>query len=173
MLSDKTHQYGSVSKLFHWLVTFVVAWQFAKFFDRVGGGEHWVADNIVSHHISIGAIFLLLVLARTVWAIMQRRNRPVNPQASNVWVTLGHVSLYVLMLLMPLLGIALMVGNGYGLSVYGWRIIERGEEIPFLIQLGRLHSPVAWLFLIAVLGHIGMAIKHHVANDEKVMRSML
>ena len=173
MLTDKIHQYGTVSKLFHWLIALLVAWQFAKFFDRIGEGEHWVADNIVSHHISIGVIFLLFVIARTIWAITQRHKRPVNPQSSNKLVVIGHVALYVLMLLMPLLGISLMVGNGYGLGVYGWQIIERGEEIPALIQLGRLHSPVAWLFLIAALGHIVMAIKHHMANDKKVMRSML
>lgn len=173
MFTDKTHSYGTLSKLFHWLTAILVAWQFAKFLDRVGGGEHWIADNIVSHHISIGSIFLLLVIVRTIWALAQRGKRPVNPQASNKLVAFGHAFLYVLMILMPLLGVAVMVGNGYGLGVYGWQIIERGGEIPFLIQLGSFHSPVAWLFLIVVLGHIAMAVKHHVTNDKKVMRSML
>lgn len=173
MMVDKQHEYGLVSKLFHWVTAFLVAWQFAKFFDRVGGGEHWVADNIVSFHISIGSIFLVLVFARVIWALSQRVNRPVNPHAHNKLVTFGHVSLYLMMVLMPLLGIAVMVGNGYGLAVFGCQIIAPGDEIAFLIQLGQLHSPLAWLFLIAVLGHAAMAIKHHVMDDKKVLRSML
>lgn len=173
MMVDKQYHYGLVSKLFHWVTAFLIAWQFAKFFDRIGGGEHWVADNIVSFHISIGFIIFVLAVARIIWAIVQRPNRPVNPQARNPLVTLGHLALYALLALTPLMGIAVMVGNGYGLEVFGWQLVAPGEEITFLTYLGAFHSPIAWLFLVVVLGHTAMAIKHHLMDDKKVLRSML
>jgi len=38
---------------------------------------------------------------------------------------------------------------------------------------GALHSPVAWLLLVMVIGHIGMALVHHVVKKDNTLRRML
>lgn len=173
MLSDREHQYGTVSRLFHWASAILVIWQFAKFFDRLNDGEHWIGENIASFHISVGAIFLLIVIARLIWATSQINRRPVNPQSTSLLSSLGHIALYLVMVAIPLLGISFMVGNGYGLKVFGWQLVERGQKIPLLVDLGSLHSPLAWVLLALVIGHVSMAIKHHFAGDKKLIKSML
>lgn len=173
MRHDQHHHYTTLTKLFHWVTAPLILWQFAKFFDRINDGEHWVGEHIASFHITVGTVFVLLVIARILWAFTQLKHRPVNPQSSTVLSRLGHLALYALMLLMPLLGICFMVGNGYGLKVFDWQIVARGDEIPLLISLGSLHSPAAWVLLITILGHVGMAIKHTLSGDKKLIKSML
>lgn len=173
MINDQQHQYGAVSRFFHWFTAILVLWQFAKFFDRINDGEHWVGETLVPYHINIGAFLLVLVIARMIWAFTQLSQRPVNPQAANLWSKLGHISLYGLLTVMPLLGICKMVGNGYGLKVFGCQLVERGTEIAWMAQLGELHSPVAWLLLLAIVGHIVMAVKHHLCGDKQLLRSMV
>lgn len=173
MINDQKHQYGILTKLFHWVTTLLVLWQFAKFFDRINDGEHWVGDNIASFHIAVGAILLVIAIARLLWVFTQLNHRPVNPQSSTVMSRLGHLALYGLMVLMPLLGMSYMVGNGYGLKIFGWQLVERADEIPLLINIGSLHSPLAWLLLVLIIGHIGMALKHHLCGDKKLIKSML
>lgn len=172
MLKDRQHKYGLLARAFHWLSAFIIFWQFAKFFDRIGDGEHWVANNIASFHISIGAIFLVVIAARLLWTLSQQSNRPVNPETSSFLAKLGHFGLYVLMIAMPVTGICYMAGKGYGVDVFGWEVIAGGPKTDWLISIGELHSPLAWLLLVTVVGHIGMVIKHRLTGDKALLLSM-
>src|SRR5690554_6698642 len=114
MVKDSTKQYGSISKIFHWGMALLVGWQFLKFADRIADGEHWIGETLVPWHVSIGSLFLLLVTARIIWTLSQRKHCLVQDPATAVLVKLGHFLLYACMLLMPVTAIMLMVGNGYG-----------------------------------------------------------
>ncbi|NLA50773.1 MAG: cytochrome b, partial [Alcaligenaceae bacterium] len=47
-------------------------------------------------------------------------------------------------------------------------------EIPWMANLGiTLHSPIAWIFLIVVIGHVGMALIHHFGKKDEVMKRMM
>lgn len=75
---------------------------------------------------------------------------------------------------MPLSGIAVLVGNGYGLTVFGLDLLAGGGEVPWLAALGgAVHSPLAWLLVLMVLGHAGMALVHHFIRKDGVLRRML
>ena len=173
MITDQKHQYGVISRFFHWFTAILVLWQFTKFFDRIADGEHWIGETLVPYHVNIGAFILAFVIARMIWAFTQLGQRPVNPEATSIWSKIGHIGLYGLLVAMPLLGMSYLVGNGYGLKVFGCQLIERGEKIDWLMQLGQLHSPVAWLLLIAIVGHVVMVIKHHVCGNKQLFRSMI
>ena len=78
------------------------------------------------------------------------------------------------MIAMPLTGLAVMLGNGYGLKVFGMQLIARsGVETPWLASLGSLHSPLAWLFLLLVVGHVGAALFHHLVKKDDTLRRMV
>lgn len=176
MSRDTKERYGLVSRLFHWGIAVLVAWQLLKIFDRIDDGEHWVGQTLVPYHISIGVLILVLAVFRILWALGQRDNRPEAPPPPVMafLARAGHVLLYACLLLMPLTGIAIMVGNGYGLEVFGMQLVAGGGEIQWLADIGgALHSPVAWLLLVMVIGHAGMALVHHFVRKDGVLRRML
>src|SRR5690606_17811359 len=73
----------------------------------------------------------------------------------------GHIALYVGLVLMPLTGISIMIGNGYGLKAFGMQLVAPGAEIEWLATFGGvIHSPLAWLLVLLVIGHVAMALWH-------------
>ena len=174
MINDSTNRYGTISRVFHWGMALLIGWQLLKFFDRIADGEHWVGQTLVPWHISIGTLLLVLVAARLLWVASQRRHRPqsTGSPAAAFLAKAGHFLLYAGMVLMPLTGISLMIGNGYGLSAFGLQLAPADLDIPWLAAIGTLHSPIAWLLLIMIVGHIGMALLHRFVKRDDVMTRM-
>src|SRR5690606_28233949 len=116
-----------------WTIAVLVAWQALKLFDRIDDGEHWVGQTLVPWHISVGVLILVLMVPRIAWALRNLRNRPSAPPPPLLafLASAGHLAVYAALLLMPLTGIAIMLGNGYGLSVFGLELVAAGPKIPW------------------------------------------
>ena len=171
---DSKERYGSITRIFHWGMALLIIWQFMKFFDRINDGEHWIGENIVSWHVSIGSLLLVLIVLRLIWAATQKNNRPEQEPSTAFLVKAGHGLLYLGMLLLPITGLMIMIGNGYGWNPFGLGLIARGgAEIGWLTTLGSAHSLIAWSLLILVLGHAGIALLHHFVKKDGVLRRML
>lgn len=174
MIHDLPERYGSISRLFHWGMALLLVWQGMKFFDRINDGEHWIGETLVPWHTRIGSVLLLLVILRILWAAAQRGRRPVQDPSTASLVKLGHFLLYAAMTLMPISGIMYLVGRGFGWSPFGIELISKGPEIPWMAELGgSVHSPLAWLLLVMVVGHIGIALVHQFVKKDGVLRRML
>jgi|SRR5690606_3205986 len=169
---NSAERYDGITRLFHWSMALLIGWQLLKFFDRIDDGEHWIGENLVPWHGSIGMLLMVLIVLRIVWTVTQRRHRPGHDPAIAVAVKAGHGLLYAGMALLPLTGALAVVGNGYGLKAFGIQLVEKGPEIPWMISLGALHSPIAWITLILVVGHIGMALLHHFVKQDGVLQRM-
>ena len=171
---DSKERYGSITRIFHWGMALLIIWQFMKFFDRINDGEHWIGENIVSWHVSIGSLLLVLIVLRLIWAATQKNNRPEQEPSTAFLVKAGHGLLYLGMLLLPITGLMIMIGNGYGWNPFGLGLIARGgAEIGWLATLGSAHSLIAWSLLILVLGHAGIALLHHFVKKDGVLGRML
>ena len=107
----------------------LIVWQLLKFTDRIADGEHWLGQNLVPWHVSIGDLLLILIILRVMWVASQRHQRPVQDPATAKLVNLGHGLLYACLLLMPLSGIMVMIGGGYGLTVFGFDIFAEGNKV--------------------------------------------
>lgn len=173
MVGDSKERYGSVSRIFHWGMAVLIGWQLLKLFDRIDDGEHWVGQTLVSWHLAIGTLLLLLIILRILWAVSQKNNRPIQNPATAFLVKIGHFLLYACMALMPITGALYMVGNGYGWKAFGIQLAAAGDEIPWMISLGQLHSPIAWILLIMIVGHIGIALIHRFVKKDDVLQRML
>ncbi len=171
---DSKERYGSITRIFHWGMALLIIWQFMKFFDRINDGEHWIGENIVSWHVSIGSLLLVLIVLRLIWAATQKNNRPEQDPSTAFLVKAGHGLLYLGMLLLPITGLMIMIGNGYGWNPFGLGLIARGgAEIGWLATLGSAHSLIACSLLILVLGHAGIALLHHFVKKDGVLGRML
>lgn len=173
MISDSKERYGSVSKAFHWLMAVLIGWQLLKFGDRIAEGEHWVGQTLVIWHISIGTLLLALIVLRLTWVMTQRHQRPAQDPATATLVKAGHGLLFIGMLLMPITGVMVMLGGGYGVTAFGVEVFAEGEEITWAASLGSLHSPLAWGMVVLIIGHIGMALLHHFVHRDATLKRML
>ena len=173
MTIDSKDRYGRITRGFHWIMALLIGWQLLKFGDRIAEGEHWVGETLVPWHISIGLLLLVMITLRIFWAIAQRNNRPEQDPNTALLVKGGHFLLYAAMVLMPVTGVLVMVGNGYGLTAFGVQLAARGDDIPWAAAVGSLHSPLAWFLLVMVIGHIGMAMLHHFVKRDGVLQRMV
>jgi cytochrome b561 len=174
MLNDSATRYGALSRFFHWLMALLIIQQFFKLGDRISDGEHWLGETFGPWHLSIGATLLVLVILRMFWALRQRANRPRHEGSSALAVRVGHGLLYLCMLLMPISGVLYMLGNGYGLKVFGTQLVARsGEKTQWMLSIGELHSPIAWVFLVLLLGHLGITLLHHFVKRDDTLQRML
>lgn len=172
MRDDNPTSYGSITRIFHWVMAVLIGWQILKIFDRIADGEHWVGQTLVPWHISVGTLLLALIIARIVW-VAKQRVRPVQEPATALLVKAGHFLLYVGMAAMPVTGVLTMLGGGYGWTAFGIEIVAKGDKIPWASSVGSLHSPIAWLLVVLIIGHIGMALLHHFIKKDEVMRRMI
>lgn len=172
MIFDTQKRYGMIAKAFHWLMALLIGWQLLKFGDRIAEGEHWVGQVLVPWHVSVGVLLLVLAVLRIAWAFGQRRRRPSHDPAMAFFVKAGHGLLYAGLVLMPLTGIMVMIGAGYEVSAFGVELVAKGEKISWAQSIGSLHSPLAWLFTALIIGHIAMAMFHHLIKRDDTLARM-
>lgn len=135
--------------------------------------QHWIGQTLVPWHVSLGAVLMLLVVLRIIWSARQLERRPLHDPATAWLVKAGHLALYACMVLMPITGVLYLVGNGYGLKVFGQQLLAKGPEIGWMASVGSLHSALAWLTLLLVIGHIGAALYHRLVKRDDIMQRML
>ena len=170
---DSKERYGRISKFFHWSTTVLIFWQLLKFTDRISDGKHWIGQTLVPWHVSIGVLLLILVVLRLMWVASQRHQRPVHEPTTAKLVIAGHGLLYACMLLLPLAGIMIMIGGGYGLTAFGFDIFAEGEKVAWAATLGQLHAPLAWMLTALIIVHTAMALYHHYIKKDNTLKRML
>ena len=174
MLQDSPERYGSVTRFFHWLVAVLVLQQFFKIADRINEGEHWLGDTFGPFHTSVGAVILILVIARLIWAGSQKTQRPEAHGEFGHIARIAHRLMYFCMIVMPPLGALYIYGKGYPVKLFGQEIIAKpAGETQWAIMLGEFHSIFAWLLVLLVIGHIAAAIYHHFIRKDDTLKRML
>lgn len=163
VICDTQAGYGLISRSLHWLMALLFAWQFTSAL------LHYFADDTAaeaffwSTHLSVGFTLYLLSLVRGAWALANWRRRPAHSGSPlERAASIGHLALYSLMIIVPLLAILRAIGNGRGMQVYGLELIALGgEPNPLLTSPANVvHGVLGWALLALVVGHVGMALLH-------------
>jgi len=174
MLQDSSQRYGSVSRLLHWAMAALFTWQFLGMVLKNMLGRTPLTGFWVGSHASVGTLLFLLVLIRLVWALGQKAKRPAHGRdLVGRLAAAGHIALYVLMIVVPSLGILRMFGSDKPISLFGVSLRGPGEEVLWMTEPANLvHSTLAWLLLALIVGHVAMALVHHFAWKDGTLRRM-
>lgn len=168
--------YGPVSRVLHWGMALLFVWQFVTAF------LHWLDDEspltkaLWDGHRVTGFLLLLLVCFRGAWGLANRHMRPVHPGRLGLAARAGHLALYLLMFLTPLVALVRSHVSGRGFDWLGIVVVPAtGERHEALIAAtNALHGPLGWLLLALVAGHATMALVHHfLFRDATLVRMAL
>lgn len=172
---DSPDRYGTVTRLLHWGMAALFAWQFT------GAALHaWDRDAAITQwfwasHGSLGVLLLVLVALRGIWGLENLRRRPdAEPGLRGRLSTAGHTGLYLLMIAVPVVAMMRSHGRGKGMAVFGLPLFEAtGREVPALVAIGNaLHGWLGWLLLALVAGHVAMVGVHRFVWRDQVAARM-
>ena len=171
---DTPTRYGAVTRLLHWSIALLLAWQFAGMLIKITLGRHAVTAFMVGTHKPLGTLLMLLIAARALWAFSQWRRRPVHPPT---WIgkaaTAGHAALYALMLYVPAVALLREYGGTRAFSPFGLPLFsERAQEISWMLApADASHGLLAWVLLLLIAGHVAMVAIHHLwMRDDTLSR---
>ena len=128
-------------------------------------------------HRVLGTLILVLAAARVLWRIGQRRLVETKPSSAweNNLARVVRLTLLIGTLAMPLSGIAMTLGHGQPINVFGLFQFD-----PFIAPNhtlgalgGSLHSKIGKLMLLAIGLHTAGALKHHFIDGTATLRRML
>lgn len=131
---------------------------------------------LVSLHKPLGLMILLLVLVR-LWLRFTTAVPPL-PRAVPGWqralAHLSHWALYAMMLAQPLIGWAMLSAAGFPVT------LGAGIVLPPLLPVSNdayallrpLHTLVALLLFVTVMGHLAAALLHALIRRDGVFESM-
>lgn len=175
-LCDTPSGYGAISRLLHWGMALLLAWQFTSAILRVVADDTPIEGFFWSTHATVGVTLWLLVLVRGIWALMNFSRRPKSegPRLLGMLASTTHLLLYLLMVVVPTLAILRAIGNGRGWRVYGLQLVAPGgEPNPALTDPAKaLHGWLGWTLLVLVICHIAAAIYHGFIRKDGTLTRM-
>ena len=159
-------RYSNAAVAFHWITAALVLLQAYLGF-RFGLSEPGPGrDEVFIWHKSVGALILLLVLARLAYRV-KNPPPPFPPELSTferlaaVW---NHRLFYTLLIAMPIVGFVAVSGyaNGPTTPLIG------GIEVPVIAGVsketgdlaGEVHELAAYLLVALIVLHLAAALKH-------------
>jgi cytochrome b561 len=134
-----------------------------------------ICDRLISLHLSVGVLIVLLVIVRFAYRLATPKVIPL-PSTSvqiNRLAHIGHMTLYVLLIALPLLGWANASSRGWDVSLFGIvpmpPLAASGSHLGH--RMGDIHQLTAWVLLAVVGMHVAAALYHHFAlRDETLSR---
>ncbi|WP_116367053.1 cytochrome b/b6 domain-containing protein [Parahaliea mediterranea] len=167
-------QWSAAGKLLHWLFAALIL---AAIVLALVAGEMPLSPTklrVYIWHKSLGITVLALLLARVVWRL--RATAPPQPAGlSSLNVRLagaGHFALYVLMLLIPLSGWVLNSTADFPFRWFGMFAVPSltGPDRDLQHAFESVHGTLAWLLIVLLMGHVAMAIGHHLRSRDFLQR---
>ena len=172
---DNGLRYGPVTRILHWVMALIICWQFSGIVTNRLFGRSGLSDLLNSTHGELGGVILLLAAFRAIWGLYNLQNRPEHERGPlGIAARLGHICLYCLMLLIPAIAFLRAFGSEWGLVLFGFEIVPRGNErVEWMVAPANLlHGVFAWTLLAMIAGHIAMALIHRFVWKDDVVASM-
>ena len=178
-LRNSREAYGAVARFAHWATALLIAlaWPLGMFRNYFPEGPQ--RDASVFVHMSIGLCVILLLVLRLVWRALDPPPPAIQANRFEPWLSraasAGHLLLYALLVVTPILGVVLQFSRGKALPVFGLFDIASPwiQDRAFFRQVIGLHQLAGDALVIVALGHAAAALFHHWALRDRTLARML
>ena len=158
-------RYDRVTAWLHWGIGALLLAEivFGLLLDEIAPRATPARAGVINLHKSLGIVLGLLIVVRIAWRLghapppwpatmSARRQRAAH---------LGHVALYVCMVVAPLAGYLGSNFSKFGVRFFGVALAPWGPDWPAAYSfLLALHDASTYLLLALIIGHVAMALKH-------------
>jgi cytochrome b561 len=159
----------------HWLLAALIVFMaalgwFMMTVEHEPGGERFM--NL---HKSVGLIVLALVLLRVLWRLTHKpQPLPAAVPRWQVWLSAGtQALLYVLIVAIPLTGIAGSEYSRAGLAFFGIPLPAGFTPDRAVSHLCfEIHSTLVWVLVAALALHVAGGLKHLLVDHDGVFARM-
>lgn len=177
-LRNSYEAYGAMARLFHWLtvICVVAAWAIGMFRGELPEGAARASAMFV--HINLGLAVIALLVARILW----RMADPAPPMPKTPLGRMGEIAAasahgisYILLLAVPLIGIAIVFARGRPLPLFGLAEIASpwAADRSFATMLKPYHGLLANLLMVIAVLHAVAALVHHFVFRDPTLRRMI
>jgi len=174
-LGDTIQRYGLVSRILHWSMAALLLWQFLGMGLKLTLGRTPLVSFFTGSHQMVGTVLFVLILARVIWTIANRRHRPAHGDGLlGLAARAGHMALYLVMLIVPAAAILRAYGSERVFAPFGFQIFPAQQpEIGWMVGIGdALHGELGWLMLALIAGHVVMVGLHQAMWRDGTLQRM-
>jgi len=164
-LRNTTSSYGKVTRFFHYTVVilFILNLVIGAFHDIVS--DKPLRHQVMIFHKSLGIILFFVAVLFSLWSLTSIK--PLWPSSmkklERFAAKLGHLSLYICLILMPLSGWIMSTASGKAPNFF-WLFTFPMPGIPadkaLAMTANSVHNGVAWALTIIIGLHFLAAMKH-------------
>ncbi|MGY8705553.1 cytochrome b [Bradyrhizobium sp. 18BD] len=177
-VSGSMDRFDRTSIVLHWLTVFLIVVQFTTIWVRELMSHHDnLAGLLLSVHRSSGLLIWLGVVVRLIWRryFAYLPPFPSNmPNFQRVAAKANEYGLYILLLTMPLTGIARTILSGQPFDLLFWQVPTLVEPDPALRGVfAQAHDIGATARMVLIGLHAGAALFHRLVLGDDVMQRML
>jgi len=176
--SNPDERFDQTSIVLHWLTVLLIVVQFASIWAHEAVGHHSnLAAELLSLHRSAGVLTWVIVVARLCW----RRYfaylppfPPSMPKFQQLIAKANEYGLYVLLLAMPITGLARVLLRGQPFELFVWEIPALLEPDPAVRSVFvQAHAIGAEALMALIALHAGAALFHRLVLRDGVLQRML
>lgn len=176
-LKNSATEWGSVSKLLHWLIVvlIIVMGYLGLTMVDLPTSPHKIATYAL--HKSIGLTLLALVALRLLWRLYAGAPAevPGTPRWQGIAATLAHWALYALLLAMPITGWIVNSATGFPLQWFGLvnlpALVARDHDLHE--RMTAVHEFLFWTLVALATLHALAALHHHFIQRDATLVRML
>jgi cytochrome b561 len=177
MIKNTKTTYGSISKVFHWVIALGVFTMLALgFIANNIEQKKWVGQLFWAHK-SLGLTLLALMVMRLFWRF--HNTTPGYGPHIKAWQAVAaktlHWFFYAILFAMLATGWVATSTGKHGVSFWGWfnatLPMAPSKAIHHLSE--DWHTALAWLIITLIVVHVLAACKHHFADHDDVLTRML
>ncbi|MGA2997935.1 cytochrome b [Bradyrhizobium sp.] len=177
-ISREDDRFDRTSIILHWLTAFLILAQFVSIWSlEAAGDESSLGLAFLSIHRATGVSTLVAVVARLFWRHYFAYLPPFPPRMPKLQQTIAKANeygLYILLLAMPITGLARVVLRGQSFDLFVWQVPALMEPNPAMRSLFvEAHEIGAKALMILIGLHAGAALFHRLVLRDGVLQRML
>ncbi|MEM6761214.1 MAG: cytochrome b [Pseudomonadota bacterium] len=181
-LTNTEHGYGTLTKLFHWSIVILFAMQFVggNIMTAIGFNSSFAGistNDYYNWHKSLGLVALVVAVLRIINRQLGQLPRwaPTLSVAEQSFVHRVEQVFYLAMLMMPITGWLYVMWGNYGVNLFGiWEMPRPLPKDATLRDLAKwAHIGAGWVLLLAMVGHVGLVLRHQFIKGDGLLKRML
>ena len=176
MLTNSSSSYGTIAKLFHWVMGLMIIGLIIAGFYMASLPNSPQKFQIYALHKATGVVILCLFALRLLWKNINKEVLMPSdlPRLIAFFAKLGHFTLYCFMFLMPFSGIMMSLYGGHNISLYGLYTIQSFKKAPQVASFFHdIHMTSAFILSAVIILHVLAAFYHHFIRRDNIVRRMI